>query len=147
MTQSCRIQGEADIYAAAAMAREMAREAGFGYADAARIEIVVRELVSNIVRYAGSGVIYLRETTAGPRRGLEVEAVDQGPGIADVELALQDGYSTSGKSLGSGLPAVRRLMDEFEIDTEVGRGTRVRTVRWLRRPTDWLRSWWHREQG
>jgi len=140
----CPIEGEADVYAAAGLAREMAREMGFGNADVARIEIAVRELALNIVRHAGRGEIHLREVTSEHRRGLEVEAVDQGPGIADVELALQDGYSTGGKGLGSGLPAVRRLMDTFEIETAPGQGTRVRARRWLRRPTDWLRRWWER---
>lgn len=142
MTKRCRIQKEADIYAAAGLAREMAQELGFGQADRARIEIVVRELASNIVHYAGQGEIRLREVTSERRHGLEVEAIDQGPGIADVELALQDGYTTGGKGLGSGLPAVRRLMDTFEIETAVGEGTRVRAIRWLRRPTDWLRRLW-----
>ena len=145
MTPVCRIEGEVDIYAAASVARNLARDMGFGPADAARIEIVVRELASNIVRYAGRGEIRLKEVTSGTRTGLQVEAVDQGPGIANLELALQDGYSTGGKGLGSGLPAVRRLMDTFEIETKVGRGTWVQAVRWLRRPTDWLRRWWHHE--
>jgi serine/threonine-protein kinase RsbT len=145
MTKSCRIEGEADIYVAASLAREMAWDMGFGSADAARVEIVVRELASNIVRHAGHGEIHLEEVS-DRHRGLQVEAVDQGPGIADVELALQDGYSTTGKGLGSGLPAVRRLMDTFEIETAVGKGTRIRATRWLRRPTDWLRRWWDRDR-
>ncbi|MGC8874467.1 MAG: anti-sigma regulatory factor [Chloroflexia bacterium] len=144
MTRSCRIEGEADIYTAAGLARTIARSMGFGHADSARIEIVVRELASNIVRHAGRGEIRLSEVTAEGRRGLEVEAADQGPGIADIELALQDGYSTTGKGLGSGLPAVRRLMDTFEIESAPGQGTRVRAVRWLRRPTDWLLRGWRR---
>ncbi len=138
MTRRCRIETEADIYAAAGMALEMARAMGFGNADAARIEIVVRELASNIIRHAGRGEILMREVTTD-RKGLEVEAIDQGPGIPDVELALQDGYTTTGRGLGSGLPAVRRLMDTFEIESQVGQGTRIRATRWLRRPTDWLR--------
>ena len=135
-TRSCRIEGEVDIYAVAGVAREIAQEMGFDRTDAARIEIVVRELASNMLRYAGSGEILLREITTGQKRGLEVESVDEGPGIADVELALQDGYSTGGKGLGSGLPAVRRLMDTFEIETAVGKGTRVRATRWLRKSTN-----------
>ncbi len=141
--KTCRVDGEADIYVAAGLARDMAREIGFGSADAARIEIVVRELASNIFRHAGRGEIRLQEVLEA-HRGLQVEAVDGGPGIADVELALQDGYSTTGRGLGSGLPAVRRLMDTFEIETAVGQGTRIRATRWLRRPTDWLRRWWER---
>jgi serine/threonine-protein kinase RsbT len=131
MVRSCRIEGEADVYAAAGVARELAQEMGFGRADAARIEIVVRELASNIIRYAGSGEILLREVSSEKKQGLEIQAVDDGPGIADLELALQDGYTTGGKGLGSGLPAVRRLMDSFEIDSQVGGGTRVRVTRWL----------------
>jgi serine/threonine-protein kinase RsbT len=139
MMQTCRVEDEADVYAAAGMARGMARGMGFGEADEARIEIVVRELATNILRHAIRGEIHVRDVAAGDRQGLQVEAVDQGPGIADVELALQDGYSTTGKGLGSGLPAVRRLMDTLEIDTAVGKGCRIRATRWLRPPTDTLR--------
>ena len=146
MAQTCRIEGEADVYAAAGMARGMARGMGFGEADAARIEIAVRELATNILRHAQCGEIHVRVVTEGNRQGIEIEAVDQGPGIADIGLALQDGYSTSGKGLGSGLPAVRRLMDTFEIESAVGQGCRVRAARWLRRPTDWLRQWWERQK-
>lgn len=146
MTETCHIAGEADIYAAAGLARDLAGRLGFNPADTARIEIVVRELASNIVRHAGRGEIYLRQVISGHRQGLEVEAVDRGPGIADVQLALQDGYTTRGKSLGSGLPAVRRLMDTLEIETAPGQGTRVRATRWLRRPTDWLRRRLERER-
>lgn len=145
MIAVCPIIGEVDVYASAGAARSMAREMGFGPADAARIEIVVRELAFNIIRYAGRGEIRLSRVTSGNRTGLQVEAEDHGPGIADLELALQDGYSSGGKGLGAGLPAVRRLMDTFEIQTEVGKGTLVRAVRWLRRSTDWLHRWWHRD--
>jgi serine/threonine-protein kinase RsbT len=142
--QTCRIEGEVDVYAAAGMARGLARGMGFSEADAARIEIAVRELATNILRHAGQGEIHVSEVAEENRVGLEVEAVDQGPGIPDVELAMQDGYTTSGKGLGSGLPAVRRLMDTFAIETAAGQGCRVRATRWLRRPTDWLRRWWER---
>ncbi|MBN1483414.1 MAG: anti-sigma regulatory factor [Chloroflexia bacterium] len=145
MNETCHISTEADVYAAAGMARKMARQMGFSQADVARIEIVVRELASNIVRYAEGGKIDLREAELDHRRGLEVESSDRGPGIPDLELALQDGYTTGHQGLGSGLPAVRRLMDTFEIWTEVGQGTRVRATRWLRRPTDWLRDLWRRD--
>jgi serine/threonine-protein kinase RsbT len=146
MAQTCRIEGEADVYAAAGMARGMAHGMGFSEADAARIEIAVRELATNILRHAGRGEIHVRAVTEDNRQGVEVEAVDQGPGIADVELAMQDGYTTSGKGLGSGLPAVRRLMDTFAIETAKGKGCRIRATRWLRRPTDWLRNWWERQK-
>jgi serine/threonine-protein kinase RsbT len=101
MTDSCRVSGEVDIYAAAGMARKVARELGFGQADVARIEIVVRELASNIIRHAGSGRIRLRKVTQGHRQGIEIVALDRGPGIPDLDLALQDGFSTGDKGLGS----------------------------------------------
>ncbi len=144
MTRTCRIEGEADIYAAAGLARELAQELGFARNDIARIEIAVRELASNIVRYAGRGEIRLQQVSSEHRTGLEVVATDEGPGIVDLDLALQDGYSTGEKGLGSGLPAVKRLMDTFEIESAVGKGTTVRAVRWVRRSTDWLRQWWQK---
>ena len=90
----------------------------------------VAELGRNILTYAGSGEIVLRPAHAGSRRGISVVARDRGPGIPDVPLALQDGYSTS-NSLGLGLPGTRRLMDEFAIDSAVGRGTTVTAKKWV----------------
>ena len=78
---------------------------------------------------SGSGHITIRDVSNGRWRGIEIEASDNGPGIADVELALRDGYSTA-QTLGAGLPGVKRLMDEFMVETEVGVGTTVRAIRW-----------------
>jgi serine/threonine-protein kinase RsbT len=82
------------------------------------------------LKYAGSGEIALRPTNTSSRRGLLVVARDEGPGIPDVALALQDGYSTS-NGLGLGLPGTRRLMDEFAIESVVGRGTTVTAQKWV----------------
>jgi serine/threonine-protein kinase RsbT len=115
-------------------ARELATAVGFGAVDRTRIEIVILELTRNLLVHAGGGTLTLTRLS-DPVRGpaVEVEAVDSGPGIADIELALQDGYSTA-HTLGAGLPGVRRLMDEFSIESTVGVGTRVRAVKWLTTP-------------
>lgn len=130
----CPIQREVDVYVAMSRARELATAIGFGPVDRTRIEIVILELTRNLLVHAGGGSLSLArldDPVRGP--GLVVEAEDSGPGIADVELALQDGYSTA-STLGAGLPGVRRLMDEFAIESAVGVGTRVRAVKWLATP-------------
>lgn len=131
MATALSIRREVDIYVAMSRARELATAAGFNAVDRTRIEIVILELARNLLVHAGGGSLNLARIEDPVRgAGVAVEAQDEGPGIADIELALQDGYSTA-HSLGAGLPGVRRLMDEFEIASTVGVGTRVRTVKWL----------------
>jgi len=126
------IQGEDDIVASRQRAREAARQLGFGAVDQSRIVTAVSELARNIVRYAvdGRGEVAIRELAAG-RTGIEIVVSDAGPGISDVDQALQDGY-TSGRGMGIGLPGTRRLMDEMSIDSAVGRGTIVTIRKWRR---------------
>jgi serine/threonine-protein kinase RsbT len=124
------IRHEIDIYVTASSGRALAGELGFDKADSTRVEIVILELARNIVVHAGQGEILVQPVEHNGRPGLEVVATDQGPGITSPALALQDGYSTT-STMGSGLPGVRRLMDEFELETGAW-GTRVRAVRWLR---------------
>lgn len=130
----CSIKREVDVYVAMSRARELAGAVGFKPADRTRIEIVILELTRNLIVHAGGGTISF-ERVEDPARGagLAVEARDGGPGIPDIELALQDGYSTA-HTLGAGLPGVRRLMDEFSIESQVGVGTVVRAVKWLTTP-------------
>lgn len=123
------INREVDVYIAVSRGREVGHQIGFDETDRTRIEIVILELTRNILVHAGSGHITIREVSNGRWRGIEIEASDNGPGIADVELALRDGYSTA-QTLGAGLPGVKRLMDEFMVETEVGVGTTVRAIRW-----------------
>jgi anti-sigma regulatory factor (Ser/Thr protein kinase) len=115
--------------------RELAAAIGFDEIDRTRIEIVILELTRNILAHAGRGELRLELVESAARRGLAVEARDSGPGIADLDMAMRDGYSTA-NTLGAGLPGVRRLMDTFEIASEVGVGTRVRAIKWFdqRRP-------------
>jgi len=145
------IKEEYDIVTARVSAKEEAKKLGFGIVDQTRIATAVSELARNIVDYAGEGVIEINivrteeavegssssrsgsghHGEAGKRLGLEIIAADNGPGIEDIEKALEDGFSTGG-GLGIGLGGVRRLMDEFEIQSKVGEGTKVRVVKWKR---------------
>ena len=120
---------DTDIVAARMRGRAMAIHLGFRPTDATLIATAISELARNILLYAGTGEIAIAPIEHGERRGLGVVARDQGPGIMDAARAMQDGYSTSGR-LGLGLPGVRRLMDEFEIDSCAGRGTTVRVKKW-----------------
>jgi serine/threonine-protein kinase RsbT len=126
-TVRVRIDSDRDIIAARHQARALAHEAGFALADLAIIATAISELGQNALRYARAGDLEIEIIHDHGRRGILIS--DQGPGIPDVELALKDGYSTSG-SLGLGLPGVRRLMDEFAITSEMGRGTSVTVKKW-----------------
>ena len=109
--------------------RERAVSAGFSLVDQTKIVTAASELGRNTVQYGGGGVARVAAVVNGSRRGLRLEFVDEGPGIADLALALQDGYSTGG-GLGLGLSGARRLSDEFDIQSAPGEGTRVTIVRW-----------------
>jgi serine/threonine-protein kinase RsbT len=122
---------DSDILIARGLGRALAAQLGFASSDLALIATTISELARNILRYAGSGEIAVQPITDGHKPGIRIIARDKGPGIPDVRKALQDGYSTSG-GLGLGLPGVRRLMDDFEIVSEVGRGTTVTVKKWKR---------------
>jgi serine/threonine-protein kinase RsbT len=125
------IHQDVDIITAREKGRRLAQELGFGLADQTRLATAISELVRNVVQYAGRGIITLKSIITDSKRGLEVVVADQGPGIEDVEQAMRDGYSTSG-GLGMGLPGARRLAHEFDIVSQLGRGTTVTIRMWLR---------------
>jgi len=131
-TVSVPIRTEADIVSARQTGRRMATDLGFSAGQLTMIATAISELARNVVTYAGSGEVVLEHCANGARRGIVVVARDDGPGIADVEAAMQDGYST-GRSLGLGLPGARRLMDEFHIISEPGIGTTVTATKWAGR--------------
>ena len=123
------INSDQDIVSARQKGRVMANELGFSSGDATLIATAISELARNIVTYARKGQIELKIVNGLNGQGILVIASDDGPGIADIRQALRDGFSTSG-SLGLGLPGVRRLMDEFEISSQPGRGTTVTVKKW-----------------
>lgn len=125
------IASGADIVTARLEGRQLAAQAGFEGSDLTVIATAISEVARNIVEYARKGEITLRIVHDGSRRGLRLEAQDEGPGIPNVELAMQDGYST-GRGLGLGLPGTRRLMDDFAIQSKVGIGTSVVATKWIR---------------
>ncbi len=124
-----RIDKEADIVAVRQRVRELAREHGFDQFAVAALTTAASELSRNVWVHAQRGLARITVLHNGRRVGLELEFVDHGPGIADLNRALAGGFSTS-KSLGLGLSGTRRLVDEFEIQTEPGRGTRIVIRKW-----------------
>lgn|SRR5690606_17676425 len=125
------IQTEWDIVAARQLGRNVAKELGFGTVDQARITTAISELARNIYLYAGQGKIEIQRLTENGVNGILIIAADSGPGIPDVRKVMEDGFSTSG-GLGAGLPGVKRLMDDFKIETTLGEGTDIRATKWLR---------------
>jgi len=125
------IERDVDIVTARQLGRELATSVGFSGSDLTLIATAISEVARNIVVYAERGEIRLQLAQKDGRHGIEVVAADQGPGIPDIERAMQDGFST-GRSLGLGLPGARRLMDEFEIVSEPGKGTMVTMRKWRR---------------
>jgi serine/threonine-protein kinase RsbT len=125
------INSEVDIVTARQKGKELAGQLGFSSTELTLIATAISEIVRNIVEYARDGEISIKIEEQGDRRGIVVMACDTGPGIPDIMLAMQDGYST-GKSLGLGLPGAKRLMDEFEIVSEVGKGTKVTMKKWVK---------------
>ena len=123
------IISERDIVVARQKGRAMAANLGFSLGDATLIATAISELARNIITYAGEGTIAMNVIYDSRREGLLIVASDEGPGISDIPRALRDGFSTSG-SLGIGLPGVRRLMDNFDIASEPGRGTIVTVTKW-----------------
>ena len=124
------IRTETDASRTVLEATLYSREAGFDETPSHMIATAVSELVRNILKYAGNGEIRLRRIREPSRRGIEIEALDQGPGSADCEAAMQD-HVSSGGTLGLGLPGVRRMMDEFSLQSTLGEGTRVTARKWI----------------
>jgi serine/threonine-protein kinase RsbT len=125
------IESDADVVTARQRARALAVGLEMPSTDQTLLATAISEIARNITAYAQRGEVRLEVVHDGARHGIRVVAVDEGPGIADVEKALTDGYTTGG-GLGLGLPGARRLVDEFEIQTAPGQGTRVTLVKWTR---------------
>lgn len=120
-----------DAKRAADLAKELAASAGFASAECEEIALVTAELSTNLIRHASGGTIRIRPIESGGRAGIEIESEDSGPGIADVEKAMTDGYSTAG-GLGTGLGTINRLMDDVEFYARAEEGSRIVCQRWMR---------------
>lgn len=125
------VSSDADIVVARQQGRDLAHQAELGMTDVALVAAAISELARNVLLFAARGEMVLTLVDQDGRRGIIVTATDEGPGIPDIDRALQDGYSTCG-GLGLGLPGVRRVMDELDITSHVGRGTTVTAKKWKR---------------
>lgn len=126
------IEKEWDIVAARQLGRDMAKKLGFGIVDQARIATAISELARNIYLYADKGSICFETVEVlGQKKGISMISSDSGPGIKDISQVMEDGYTTSG-GLGAGLPGVKRLMDEFDIESNDEAGTKITAVKWVR---------------
>jgi serine/threonine-protein kinase RsbT len=125
------IRGDADIVTARQRGRDIAAQLPFTHGELTMIATAISEVSRNIVRFSRRGEVVVSVVQEGKAQGVRVVARDAGPGIGDVELALTEGYSTYG-GMGLGLPGSRRLMDDFEVTSEVGRGTTVVMTKWWR---------------
>jgi serine/threonine-protein kinase RsbT len=125
------IDTDVDIVTARRQGRSLAAGLDFQATDCARIATAISELAQNVITYAGRGEIQIKTVAQNGTPGLVVVARDEGPGISNLASAIRDGYSTSG-GLGLGLPGVRRLMDQFDIESSPGGGTTVTITKWRR---------------
>lgn len=123
------VRTENDVVQVRQLVRQWAVQLGLGLVDQTKIVTAASELARNTVSYGGGGTLCLEALQEGGRVGLKLTFEDRGPGIADVALALKDGY-TSGNGMGLGLGGSRRLVNEFDIWSEPGQGTRVSVTRW-----------------
>jgi serine/threonine-protein kinase RsbT len=128
-TSSVPIRSGEDVVRVRQEVRRIAIEAGLGLVDQTKVVTAASELARNTLDYGGGGQAVIDIVHSGARRGVRILFEDNGPGIADIELALKDGY-TSGKGMGLGLGGARRLCNEFTIASELGKGTRVTIARW-----------------
>ncbi len=127
--ESIQILKEQDVILFRNRVKEYATKIGMSLLNQTKLITAASELVRNMLKYANGGVVILEIISRDRVTGVRLTFTDKGPGIADVRLAMKDGYST-GKSLGLGLPGAKRLVNEFDIKSEVGKGTTVTIIRW-----------------
>ena len=123
------LRSEHDIVLARQQVRRLTQELKFSLVDQTKMVTAASELARNTLIYGGGGVLAWAVLLEGARKGLRLEFSDEGPGIADLALAMKDGW-TSGSGLGLGLSGAKRLVNDFELHSEVGKGTRVTITRW-----------------
>ena len=127
--ETFEIRAEEDVVRVRQAVREWSISTGFRLVDQTKVVTAASEIARNVLEYGGGGTLLLESLLENPRRGLRLHFEDKGPGIADIEQALKDGF-TSGGGLGLGLGGARRLVHEFAIESSVGMGTRVTLTQW-----------------
>jgi len=127
--QNIQIESNMDLVKARQAVRTLALDLDYGIVNQTKLVTAVSELTRNVLLYAGKGEINIELIESGTKKGLKITVTDEGPGIPDIDLAITDGYSTS-KGLGKGLSGTKKLMDDFSIQTEVGKGTEVVIIKW-----------------
>ena len=127
-TETVPLTTEPDVVTVRRRVREVSAKLGFSLVDQTKVVTAASELARNTLIYGGGGSMIL-ETLNGPRLGLKLIFEDNGPGIPDIQLALRDGFTT-GSGLGLGLGGAKRLVNEFEVDSRVGEGTKITITRW-----------------
>lgn len=127
--ETLSVREEADVVRARQLVRNWATQAKFSLVDQTKLVTAVSELARNTVIYGGGGTMRIEAVTEGHRIGLRILFEDTGPGIPDIELALRDGYTT-GSGLGLGLGGAKRLVNQFDIQSTPGKGTRITIARW-----------------
>ena len=125
------LRSDEDVVALRRHVRERAVAIALSLVDQTKLVTAASELARNTIKYGGGGVVHLDAMDDGLRHGVGLVFVDDGPGIADLELALRDGYTTGG-GLGLGLSGSKRLVDEFDLDSRLGEGTAVAVIKWKR---------------
>ena len=129
ISEEVPIRTSSDVVLVRHKVRQHASELGFSLIDQTKVVTAASELARNTLEYGMGGCAILEKMLEGPRKGLRLTFIDQGPGIPDLTLALTDGY-TSGKGLGMGLSGTKRLMNEFNLESKAGEGTRVTIIKW-----------------
>jgi serine/threonine-protein kinase RsbT len=129
--QTQAISSDEDVVRVRQLVRAAAVAAKLSLVDQTKLVTAASELARNTLVYGGGGSVTVTPVDNGRRRGVRIVFADEGPGIADLDLAMTDGYTTGG-GLGLGLSGARRLVDEFEVDTQVGRGTAITVTKWSR---------------
>ncbi|MEV5553308.1 anti-sigma regulatory factor [Nonomuraea wenchangensis] len=125
------IAGNSDVVIVRQQVRNSAQQVGLSLVDQTKVVTAASELARNALMYAGGGQVRIEVVNNGVRDGLRLDFTDEGPGIPDLDLALTDGWSTGG-GLGLGLSGSRRLVDEFDLESRTGEGTRVTVIKWAR---------------
>jgi len=129
LLEKCPIVNEYDIVKARQIVRQYAKDDGMGIVDQTRITTAVSELFRNMFLYAGGGEVLIERGIIEEKNTLIITCIDEGPGIENIDLVMTDGY-TSGGGMGYGLPGAKRLVDRFEIYTELNKGTTIRVMKW-----------------